>query len=50
MKTLDASDEAESVDLSNGYLMCIIEIDQTTISSSGDKKIFGFVVSELHFI
>ncbi|XP_029192324.2 DNA mismatch repair protein Msh3-like isoform X1 [Acropora millepora] len=43
MKTLDASDEAESVDLSNGYLMCIFEIDQRTTSSSGDKRIFGFV-------
>lgn len=49
MKTLDTSDEAESVDLSNGYLLCIFEIDQRTISSSGDKRIFGFVVSELPF-
>ncbi|KAK2548691.1 DNA mismatch repair protein Msh3 [Acropora cervicornis] len=43
MKTLDASDEAESVNLSNGYLMCIFEIDRRTTSSSGDKRIFGFV-------
>lgn len=50
MKTLDTSDEAEAVDLGNGYLMCIFEIDRRATSSSGDKRIFGFVVSELHFI
>ena len=50
MKTLDTSDEAEAANLGNGYLMCIFEIDRTATRASGDKRIFGFVVSELHFI
>lgn len=48
MKTLEELDEADSVEIGSGYLMCLVEVYAQDSKTSSDRKIFGLVVSNLH--
>ena len=48
MKTVQEDlDEADTVDVGSGYLMCLVEIYQKDGNTSSNKRIFGLVVSKL---
>ena len=47
MKTVDDLDEADSVDLGSGYLMCLVENYQKDCKTSSNKRTFGLVVSDV---
>ena len=46
MKTVEDLEEADSVDMSSGYLMCLVEIYQEDCKASSSKRIFGLVVTK----
>ena len=48
MKTMEDLDEVDTVEMSSGYLMCLVEVDPQDSKTSGDRKVFGLVVSTLH--
>ena len=48
MKTMEDLDEADSVEMGSGYLMCLVEGDPQDSKISSDRKLFGLVVSKFH--
>ena len=50
MKTLEDLDDADAVELGNGYLLCASEVNQRDCTTCSGKKIFGLVVSELQIL
>ena len=49
MKTVDDLEEAESVDMGSGYLMCLVETGpKDSKAGSSAKRTFGLVVSDYH--
>jgi len=46
MKTVEDLEEADSVDMGSGYLMCLVEIYQQDCEASSSKRIFGLVVTK----
>ena len=48
MKTMEDLDEADSVEMGSGYIMCLVEDDPQDSKISSDRKLFGLVVSKFH--
>lgn len=48
MKTMEDLDEADSVEMGSGYLICLVEDDLHDSKISSDRKLFGLVVSKFH--